>query len=296
MNSKRARIVVPIVAGLIGSWIAFQVRPSIGFFGERLDFFDVITWGKFLQTKYPEDALALIKATWVTIAKGFFAGAVAGVLFILLPSSKLAKARQRSADRKVKVLFLSANPESPYFSRLRIDEEVRAIMEKIRAAEYRGSIELFPRLAARPDDLLQALNEIDPQIVHFSGHGGEGGEIFLVGKEERPHPVRKESLVRLFQVLRGRTRVVVLNACYSQSPAEELTETIDCAIGMSSTIGDDASIIFAASFYRAISFGKSLQEAYDQGVVALGLEGVGDEDIPKIHARPGVKLSEITLL
>src|SRR5262249_47739986 len=158
----------------------------------------------------------------------------------------------RSGDQhrhsgKVKVLFLAANPESPYLPSLRIEEEVRAIMQKIRAAEYRYSIELVPRLAARPDDLLQALNEVEPQIVHFSGHGGEAGEIFLVGKDDSPQPVSKDSLIRLLQVLKGKIRVVVLNSCYSQAPAVGITETIDCAIGMSSTIGDDASIIFAAS-------------------------------------------------
>ncbi len=38
-------------------------------------------------------------------------------------------------------------------------------------AEYRDSVELESRWAVRPSDLLQALNEAEPRVVHFSGHG-----------------------------------------------------------------------------------------------------------------------------
>jgi hypothetical protein len=74
---------------------------------------------------------------------------------------------------KIKVLFLAANP----FKDLNLDTEVRSITEKLRASEYRDSVQLIPALAARPDDLLQLLNEHKPHIVHFSGHGNESGEI-----------------------------------------------------------------------------------------------------------------------
>ncbi|MCP5053904.1 MAG: hypothetical protein GY940_42445 [bacterium] len=56
---------------------------------------------------------------------------------------------------KIKILFVAANPTGTV--RLKIDEEIRAITEKIRAAEHRDSIELIPAMAARPDDLLQTL-------------------------------------------------------------------------------------------------------------------------------------------
>ena len=51
-------------------------------------------------------------------------------------------------------------------------------------------------------------------------------------------------------------------------------------------IGDDAAITFAASFYRAIGFGRTIQEAFDQGRTALMLEGIPEERTP----RAGVPL------
>jgi hypothetical protein len=49
------------------------------------------------------------------------------------------------------VLFLSANPAGT--PPLKLDEEIRQITAKVRAAEYRDSLELVSRWAVRPDDL-----------------------------------------------------------------------------------------------------------------------------------------------
>jgi hypothetical protein len=75
---------------------------------------------------------------------------------------------------KIKVLFLAANPAGT--QPLKLDEEIRQITAKIRAAEFRDSLELVACWAVRPDDLLQALLEVKPHVVHFSGHGSKAQE------------------------------------------------------------------------------------------------------------------------
>ncbi len=172
---------------------------------------------------------------------------------------------------KIKILFVSANPAGT--QQLKLDEEAREIEAKIRAAEHRDSLELITKWAVRPDDLLQSLNQHRPHIVHFSGHGSPTEEIVLLDKLGKPKPVSKEALVHLFRALKDNIRVVVLNACFSEPQAEAITGEIDCAIGMMREIGDDAAITFAASFYRAIGFGRSIKEAFDQGIAALHLDG-----------------------
>ena len=117
---------------------------------------------------------------------------------------------------KVKVLFFAADPLSAppdgRIPRLLLDEDVRQIREKVRAAEHRDALEFDVRWAARPDDLLQALNETRPQVVHFSGHGGGDG-LVLVGSDEcDPQYVDAAALPQLFQAFKGDIRVVVLNA------------------------------------------------------------------------------------
>ena len=198
----------------------------------------------------------------------------------------------RTDMQKCKVLFLSANPLGT--SLVQLDEEIRAIREKIRASENRDAIELIPYLAARPDDFQQALLEHKPAIVHFSGHGSASGELIAVDANGGPKRVDKDALVWLFKTLRDNVKVVLLNCCYSHVQAAALSEIIDCTIGMKDKIGNQAAILFAASFYRALGFGRTVQEAFDSGKSSLLLEGVREEDTPAIWTRAGVDASTIT--
>ncbi|MFN8494246.1 MAG: CHAT domain-containing protein [Caldilineaceae bacterium] len=196
--------------------------------------------------------------------------------------------------RTLTTLIFASNPaEMPI---LALDEEVHAITEKIRAAEHRDVLKLLPNLATRPDDLLQALNQHRPQIVHFSGHGSAAGELILMNNQRQPQLVSAKALQALFTTLKDNIRLVVLNACYSYEQAQAIRQIIDCVIGMKSTLSDDAAITFAASFYRAIGFGRSIQAAFDQGKTALLFMRVAEADIPELLVRPGIDPDEIVLI
>lgn len=198
---------------------------------------------------------------------------------------------------RIKILLFASNPEIPsQRSDLKLDEEVHSIKEKIRSSEFRDVLELESIWAVRPDDLLQELNIHKPTIVHFSGHGNRDGEIALMDKNRQVKPVSSVALKTLFTTMKDNIRVVVLNACYTQIQATAIAEVVDCVIGMSKRIGDDAAITFAASFYRAIGFGRSVQEAFEQGKTALLLEGIPEEATPQLLVREGVDASKITLI
>ncbi len=195
---------------------------------------------------------------------------------------------------KIKILFLAANPMET--SRLQLDEEVRSITEKIRASEYRDSIEFITSWAVRPDDLLQELNIYKPHIVHFSGHGSRSGKISLSSSDGSPKAISIKALNAVFSILKDNIRLVVFNACHSYTQAKVMTEVIDCAIGMNDAIVDKAACLFAASLYRGIGFGRSIQDAFDQGIASLLLEGVPGEDIPILATKPGVNASQVSFL
>src|SRR5512144_2407093 len=96
---------------------------------------------------------------------------------------------------KVKVLFVAANPAGT--QPLQLDEEIRQITLKVRASKYRDSLELASQWAVRPDDLLHALLEHRPDIVHFSGHGGRTEEaIILLDQNGLPKPVSTGALAQ----------------------------------------------------------------------------------------------------
>ena len=192
------------------------------------------------------------------------------------------------------MLFLAANPLGT--SKLALDEEMRLIDEKVYASELRDQIELVAAWAARPDDLLQSLNRYRPQIVHFSGHGTPTGELQFVGDDGFPRPVSTQALTSVFKTFKNTTRLIILNACYSKAQAEAIQQEIECIVGMNAAIGDIAARTFAASFYRAIGFGRSIQEAFEQGKSALLLESIAEDSTPELLMRPGTNPNSIVLL
>jgi hypothetical protein len=194
----------------------------------------------------------------------------------------------------IKTLFFAASPVGT--SGLMVEEEIRAITKKIRAADYRDSIELVPALAARPDDLIEMLNQHKPQIVHFSAHGKPTGEILLLDKVGGlPKAVKSHAIRELFKTMKDNIRVVLLNACYSKVQARAIVKVIDCAIGINIPITNQAAIAFAASFYGALGFGRSVKDAYEQGRAAILLEGVDKKNIPELLVKDGVDPSCIFL-
>lgn len=188
---------------------------------------------------------------------------------------------------------MAANPSSS--TRLTLDEEAREITTKIRASKYSEALVLETHWAVRPDDILQALNEALPHVVHFSGHGSGSSGLLFHSDSGSSALVSSSALERLFQTLKDNIRVVVLNACYSDEQAQSIVKVIDCVVGMQSSVGDRAAIKFAASFYRAIGFGRSVQNAFDQGICAIALENLAYEEVPKLIVRDGIDPSKLFL-
>jgi hypothetical protein len=185
-----------------------------------------------------------------------------------------------------KILFVASNPED--VTQLALDEEIRSISARIREAKFRDSLDLKSAWATRPNDLLRELNEHQPSIVHFSGHGSRAGELLLMNDARQVQRVNPRALTDLFTTLKDNIRLVVLNACYSKVQGKAIAKVIDCVVGMNTAIGDKAAITFAAAFYSALGFGRSVKEAFEQGLVSLKLESIPEASTPKLLTREGV--------
>jgi hypothetical protein len=88
-------------------------------------------------------------------------------------------------------------------------------------------------------------------------------------------------------------KCVVLNSCYSEEQAAAIAATIDCVVGMSAAVEDRSAIGFSKAFYQALAYGRNVQEAFDLGSVEIGLEGLPDEDAPKLLVRGSVDASRV---
>jgi hypothetical protein len=195
---------------------------------------------------------------------------------------------------RVKILYLAANPTST--TQLDLTREARAIEERIAVGKPREALELVPRWAVRPRDLHRALMEVEPHILHFSCHGSVQEQLVLEDDRGNQARVEKEALADLLHRLPGNIRLVVLNACDTATVAEALVRHVDCAIGMCRPIGDDAAIAFAAAFYEAIGFGKSVGEAFGLGNNELMLARIPEEQTPKLEVKQGVDAARVVLV
>ena len=162
-------------------------------------------------------------------------------------------------------------------------------------SEYRDSVNFESRWATRSSDILQAINETNPTIVHFSGHGVETGLVLLT-PDGRKRIVPKKAITAAMATASDTIRLVVFNACFSESQAADIVQHIDAAIGMSDAIRDDTACTFAAQLYSSIGFGRSLQTAFDQAIAELLLEGIPGVSVPQIYARDGIDLDHVILV
>lgn len=200
----------------------------------------------------------------------------------------------KKIPEKITVLFLASNPVDQV--QLRLDEEARSISEMIKKARHRDSVKLESCWALQPMDLLQALNDFDPTIVHFSGHGSDNDEIVFQAPDGTTKLVRKEALVQTMMASADNIRLVFFNTCFSNNQAQAISEFVDATIGMNTSIGDDAARVFSSQFYSSLSFGYSIEKAFKQAKAMLMLEGINEESTPELFIKPGLKADEIILV
>lgn len=200
----------------------------------------------------------------------------------------------QNIPEKITVLFMASNPIG--VAPLRLDEEARSIYEMIRKSEHRDSVKFETRWATRPMDILQAINELNPDVIHFSGHGSDTEELVLQDVDGSPKLVSKEAIVQTMMISSDKIRLVFFNTCFSYGQAKAIVEHIEAAIGMNTSIGDYAARIFAAQFYSAIGFGHSLEKAFNQAKSALMLEGIPEEKTPELYVKENLSASDIIIV
>ena len=289
---------------------AAQAFPSLlpkrfGFEGEAVE---VPT----LETK--EDVVELVR-TWCKawsdrITQLLYQGGQCGIcgdkyhqpskygLYRILGQLKAARFESYSDQPKeqhdmVTILFLSADPTDA--SRLRLGQEFREIQEKLKLAQLRDRFKLaLPQLSIRPADISQALLDVQPQIVHFSGHGASTGALCFETQLGKTHFVQPDALAALFEQFANQVNCVLLNACYSETQAKAIAKYIKYVIGMNQAIGDKAAIAFAIGFYQALGAGRTIEDAYKLGCVQIRLQDIPEHLTPVFIEKGQEAQSEAT--
>lgn len=210
--------------------------------------------------------------------------------------TKVIVTRQALKKRKpLDVLYLTANPSKKYA--LRVEAEVRQVQEAVRASKLRDNIALHYRPAADLDSIINGLNDHNPGIVHFSGHGYAGGlsvDHALV-KRRRAKIITFDLLAKALVATDTPPSVIVLNACQSAGARKAFLPPAKAIVVMRDSISDLAATAFANKFYAAIASGQSLQSAFNQGKVAVEAVSINEADTPDLICAKGVNPTKIVL-
>ena len=196
-----------------------------------------------------------------------------------------------------RILVLAANPKNS--SELRLGEEVREIDEGLKRARHRDQFDLISKWAVRSRDFYRYVLDVQPHIVHFSGHGAGEDGIVLEDEGSKIQLVSTKALESLFKLFASKgLECVLLNACFSEVQAEAINQHIPYVIGMSKSIGDKAAIAFAVAFYDALGVGENIGFAFDLACAAIQMANIPENLTPVLkknlslaHEPPSAKVN-----
>ena len=209
----------------------------------------------------------------------------------MLSDSSNATVTTAAVDKPVTILFMASNPNGA--DRLKLDVEVRTIDERLRKSDLGKRFLIEQQWATRVSDIQDAILRYKPTIVHFSGHGSMTGALVFEDASGKVQEVRAEALGRLFRVFNNDVKCVVLNACWSAMQSKAIAAEIGCVVGMTRKVDDRAATDFAAGFYGALGYGKSVQDAFDLGCNQIDLSGLKDSDVPRLDLRAGLRADQL---
>jgi hypothetical protein len=172
---------------------------------------------------------------------------------------------------KIKILYLAANPSDT--SPVRVGAEVRELTARIQQGAHRDAFEIIQYFAVRPQDLLRGLQEVQPHVLHFSGHGTFDKEIVLETEDGTSQPIAPQVLADLVEQFKTNLKLAVMSCCFGRRQSKALNQVLDFTIGMEKPISDKAAVNFSANFYQVLAGGGSIKQAFEGARLVTIMQG-----------------------
>lgn len=178
-----------------------------------------------------------------------------GVLEKDINSGKKKKDRQKQTlpilpkDKKIRLLFIAVT--APGTKRIRHEEEISDLLKNKSNSE--NPIEILIKDTASMQEVIQAIANFEPNIIHFSMHGKEDEGLAFTNKYKNEMEIvdaskLKELLEYQMEDLPDLT-TLVFNACHSHQLAKATSELGLYCIGTEQKITNAAATAFSYGFY-----------------------------------------------
>jgi hypothetical protein len=172
---------------------------------------------------------------------------------------------------KATLLIMTANPKNT--QRLGVEAEYNNATEAYLKSGNLDAYEIFPILDVNTKTFSRLLDHHKPAILHFSGHG-IGNALLFYSDNGMADKVSGQTLGKMLSLYPS-INCLVLNACYSEQQAAEISQYIPNIIGTDNAIGDKKAQEFTLFFYQHVFAGATYEEAFDKAVANLGLANLG---------------------
>lgn len=199
-----------------------------------------------------------------------------------------------SINSRIRILFTGVGPKED--TKIPSNLKMRDSFATFQKGDYRHWYELISKTALTAVELQEALLRYLPHIVHFFGHRNQSEAMRFEESPTEDAFINENALAQLFRIIRDHVQIVIFDACYSRAHAEKLTETIDYVVHISESVSDKPSKTFFESFYRAIAYGRSVEEAFSLARNALDLSFINLSTVPALFVRNGTSAAVPLLL
>jgi len=185
----------------------------------------------------------------------------------------------KSSEKQViRVLFLpSASVDGTNI--LPAEKELQEIKQRLSS---NNAIEIIDRQVLKPEDALQAILNLKPNIVHFSAAGENHNGIFFKDDRGQAKLTPPEALASLFKLTTDHVKCVLIANCFSEKQATAISQYVPVVIGIKETTSI-ATVKFSTSFYTALNADlsyKSLAMAFHSSSLAIKFENLSEQSTP----------------
>ncbi len=233
------------------------------------------------------------ECVWIDGSSGFAEGFLSLHPHTVLIREVEAPFEPETSERAGRLLIAWANPGSKQFPFLHgITSEVNAIKRALESHECSGT-QVLELPYATPTSIRKAVEDWQPDMLHFVGHGSKTATGCVVAFEgdQRGHavPIHGEDLSGM---LAGQgLRMVVFSGCFTGTAVSGLADNlvakgVPSVIAMQAPIQDAIAGLFARAFYSSLAVGESLELALQSGRIAIRGSG-NDWAVPVLYQSFG---------
>jgi len=190
--------------------------------------------------------------------------------------------RQRGS---LSILVVAANPQDQV--QLNWQHEIEVLKESLSELTQASQARVNVVEHTTYERLLTALQEHNPDVVHYVGHGHYNRELqqgALVLEDDQGHTSLLKAGEMSHMFGRYGVNLVVLNACDTANGAwaglapSLVRAEIPAVVAMQWPVEDAAATRFCRFFYRALAMGRTIDECMAEGRLGAGAAGVEPSD------------------